>query len=224
MPVLHGTFKRLVLVCKYPLTGFRWRVFLLQNSFNTWHCCSYHNAPTDSLLSDCNGSLEVANWWWFPVFTGQQISDICALTDRFLYMLASFCLPLIILASFGMYGPLYLSAMGDLEVGGTCEPHQAISGHPLHARGVGVPMEIGPPLVSAKSATEAPNPAERGRNAPKSIKYSQLIPMFVNNVKGSITAPVTQHSINWLSSVPLAEKQICTDLLPFSVLPCLETQ
>lgn len=55
---------------------------------------------------------------------------------------------------------------------------------------------------------------------PQSVKYSWAIPLFVNNVKGWITALVMQQSINQLSSVPPSEKLIWADLLPFPVLPC----
>lgn len=65
-------------------------------------------------------------------------------------MLASFWLPLIILASFGMYWPVHPSGMGDLEVGVSYEPHQAILGHSLRATGRDSPME-GSPLQSQQN-------------------------------------------------------------------------
>lgn len=81
-------------------------------------------------------------------------------------------------------------------------------------------MEGSPLLSQQNQPLKCPKLAEKGRNAPQSIKYSWVIPWFVNNVKGWITALVMQQSINWLSSVPLSEKQICTDLRPSHMLPC----
>lgn len=53
--------------------------------------------------------------------------------------------------------------------------------------------------------------AERGRNVPRSVKYSQVIPLFVN--KGWITDLVMQQSINRLSSV-LGSKSALIYCLP----------
>ena len=154
------------------------------------------------------------------MFTVQLSRNACALTARFLYTLASFWLPLIILASFGMYWPVHPSGMGSWRWEHPVSPTKPFQGIPYVPEGKTTPWRGARSGLSKISHCSAPSPAERGRKVPQSIKYSQVIPLFVNNVKGWITALVVQQSINRLSSVPLSEKQICADLLPSPMLSC----